>query len=700
MTEISLDTLMAAIGCPAHSPIVGDHQQHLFVAERPVPFVAPTFEMPNGNNSLDAEVVFVEASAAIGKTTIAKFMSAVLNVSILDLSKVPVATGSFKALIQELKGQNIATDSVSAFHAGRCPIIIDAMDEGRLLSGDTGIESFLETTAQFLESDRSVTSKAKLIIFGRFESIDLARTLIEIISPEVTLVTVQVGFFGQVAAWELIEAYAALAAKGNPEANYLGREAAAKQVISAYFDAIESALGLAKGTLWVDEQGKAFAGYAPVLAAVGSLLALMDNYIVVTNRLQRTGDQEAWAVIEAVLNEILIREQGKVREPLRKQYQPALPEQVYDAEEQMALLAQFVQHQPLEGAKRVILPSVEMVKYQDMIQRHLPDHPFVRQGEFSNAVLGSVVLARAVYNGRPISSEHLARCSRQPFLWRSFSSKLEASVLVDGIYAGHIMNSFWSDPLSDKESPESIYIRPAEADSAAISIQRRKDNVHFDITLPLSFYGQLKNSDIDVGGAIILHGVGAPGAGKRFTINGPVTLIADRVEIAADSVKLEGDIWLEGYQLISPPNLRLLRNGAKVGWGGEFARQFPWNREAATLPAPYALGPADRLSMLVAECAIRYPAGITLTLNTDFTPVRDDPQTRWTTRYFGEAFPKLIGLMHKYNLASSDQIGGAGFAKIRVRFSTNWNTFVRALEDSKQELLPQAFIDEARRAIN
>src|ERR1700730_543241 len=70
-------------------------------------------------------------------------------------------------------------------------------------------------------------------------------------------------------------------------------EEAARQVIAAYFDAIEKALGLAPGKLWTDEQGKAFAGYAPVLAAVGSLLALIDNYITVANRLQKFGGHEA-----------------------------------------------------------------------------------------------------------------------------------------------------------------------------------------------------------------------------------------------------------------------------------------------------------------------------------------------------------------------------------------------------------------------
>ncbi|HEV8016905.1 MAG TPA: hypothetical protein VGP48_15305 [Stellaceae bacterium] len=238
MSEATLDTLAAALSRPVHRPKSGVGS-HLFIADKPSPFVAPKFNiLEDTPEPLNREVIFVEASAAVGKSTIAKFMSATLGLAVLDLSKVPVATGSFKTLLQELEDPN-KSDPLIAFHAGNCPIIIDALDEGRLLSGDTGIESFLETTAQFVQSDRTNATKSKLIFFGRFESIEIARTLIELAAPEISRATVQVGFFDKGTAWELIQAYAALTAKSSPDSIYLGHEEAAKQVISAYFDAAQ-----------------------------------------------------------------------------------------------------------------------------------------------------------------------------------------------------------------------------------------------------------------------------------------------------------------------------------------------------------------------------------------------------------------------------------------------------------------------------
>ena len=46
----------------------------------------------------------------------------------------------------------------------------------------------------------------------------------------------------------------------------------------------------------------------------------------------------------------LKREQGKLVYPLSAQCKATLPESVYDIEEQLALLAQYVDGQPLEGA--------------------------------------------------------------------------------------------------------------------------------------------------------------------------------------------------------------------------------------------------------------------------------------------------------------------------------------------------------------
>ncbi len=412
MSEIALNDLVNVLSRPGHFPKVG-RTGHLFIAERPRPFVAPRLDISGQDPSvIQKEIIFIEASAAVGKSTLARQVSATLKAPILDLAKVPVSTGSLHTLLTELEAAD-KSDPVAAFHEGKIPVIIDALDEGRLLSNETGIESFLATTAELLLSNRSVTLQPKLVFLARFESIELAGQRIELTAPGITRATVKVGFFDEEGAWQLIQAYAAAAAK--PGSQFQQNSEAVRALIAAYFDAIENSLGLAAGELWQNEQGRVLGGYAPVLAAVGSILAAIDDFSAVANNLKSDGGREAWGLIEAVLYEILRREQAKLREQLSAQCKSALPDRVYDAEEQMALLAQYVESKPLEGAGGVALPPADMEKYNDMVRTYLPHHPFIRRHEFGNAVLGSTVVERAAYHGRSISQYRLISLSRQ---WR------------------------------------------------------------------------------------------------------------------------------------------------------------------------------------------------------------------------------------------------------------------------------------------
>ena len=100
----------------------------------------------------------------------------------------------------------------------------------------------------------------------------------------------EVGFFdARDGARQLIHAYAEISAK--PGFSHRVQSKLAERLISAYFDKIESALGLSHGALWTSETGRAFAGYAPVLATIGSLLPEIENFAEALNCLDETGTQ-------------------------------------------------------------------------------------------------------------------------------------------------------------------------------------------------------------------------------------------------------------------------------------------------------------------------------------------------------------------------------------------------------------------------
>jgi hypothetical protein len=411
MSDTALTLLADVLSRPVHFPMgeAGD----LVVAEPPRPFIAPRLDVPGEDPALlRREIIFIEASAAVGKSTLARQLSATLDAPLLDLARVPVSTASLQTVLAALEADD-RSDPLAAFHQGRLPLIIDALDEGRLLSGESDIERFLVSTAELLLRDRSVTSRPKLVFLARFESIELARLRIGSQGPEISHVTAKVEFFDKEEASQLIQAYAASSAR--PYSEFHKHPESARQFVATYFDAIEASLGLAAGELWQNEQGRVFAGYAPVLAAVGSILAEIDDFAAVANNLRSQGGREAWGLVEAVLYEILNREQVKLRKVLDPQCESELPDRVYDAEEQMALLAQYVESRPLIGTGLVTLPLADMEKYNDMIETYLPHHPFIRRHAFGNAVLGATLVARAVYHGRSISQDRMISLSRQ---WR------------------------------------------------------------------------------------------------------------------------------------------------------------------------------------------------------------------------------------------------------------------------------------------
>ena len=692
LNQVKFDTLVTAITEPSHRP---GAKARLIIAKKPEPFVSPGLQTHGGSpqDGLSAEVLFIEAGAAVGKSTMANQLSAVRNLPMLNLADVPVATGSLRALISDLQGTE---DPIQTFHAGKLPVIIDALDEGRMLSGEKGFESFLQTTGELILSNRSVKDRPKLVIFGRHESTELAKLGLELSGAGITICSIEVGYFAEQDAWALVDAYARSATKSNSA--YRSHQEPARVLIRAYFDAIEAALGIGKGTLWSNEDGRAFAGYAPVLAALGLLLADMDNFIDVTNQLRSEGAKEAWGVIARVVEEILKREQGKLTSQLGKHITGAVPEDAYSVQEQLTLLVQRTLGKPLAGSGRVRLPSQDQATYDSMVERYIEEHPFIREGRLGNVVLSSIVHSHAIYLDLFKGSElnPLTSLSRQPFLWRSLRRYLMEDSLIDGRYLGYILGSLWTDPVMKNQR---IAIRSTQDGCASTYVSKDGNTSRIlNVTLPLSFYGQAQDCDVDVQDTVRLEGH-PRGSETVFNLQGTNIFVCQTIEIVADSLVLDGKAWFEAKGITSPPRLNLsLKAGAQVGWAGAFSGQYPWNRFPSTLTAPYAAQGQGSLATLIEECWRRLPDSGMLTLSPDFT-VAGDVRLLWAVRLFRNEFPLMLKLMVKHGLASKGTSEASGDPKITIRPKFTWQIVLSAIRDPQADSSLRTFLDDARRQI-
>lgn len=187
MTELKFSELAAILAVPSHTAT----GTKLRVADNPVPFVPPVFTIEDTDALEHCEVIFIRASAAVGKSTLARGLSAARKISILDLAKTPVATGSLVGVLNDFQG---STPAIAAFHAGKLPVIVDALDEGRLNSGDNGLFSFIETSADLILQNRT-NKVAKLVMLGRPEAISYAELYLS--DKGVASAILDVGFFDE-----------------------------------------------------------------------------------------------------------------------------------------------------------------------------------------------------------------------------------------------------------------------------------------------------------------------------------------------------------------------------------------------------------------------------------------------------------------------------------------------------------------------
>jgi hypothetical protein len=618
----------------------------------------------------------------------AKYLSATSCAPFLDLAELAVATGSLKGLISDLVGNG---DAVTAFHAGQIPIIVDALDEGRLRSGENGFEKFLETSFQFILQNRSNKNSTKLLFIGRHDSIDNALTWLSLVGEGITHSVLSVEFFKENDARKLIDVYAQ---KSAPQgAAYFRHKKAANELIDAYFSAIEGALVLNTGDLWKSEAGLAFAGYAPVLAALGGLLSELENFSDVATRLKSEGRREAWTVIETVLDEILSRESGKLCEKLKTQIDVPIPAETYDVHEQMLFCTRYLHNMPLGASTRVKMPPSDQVKYYDMVKQLIVDHPFIRM---NNTVLQSKILAHSIINDLlgGIDSKPLIELSRQPFLWRFLRTEIEkqTDLLIDGLYLGYFLNSYWNDPVI--KSP-TVVIRMNIDGSASVEVGiEGGKNISFRIISPIYFHGQIRKCNLDTTCRVVLNGTSFSGSAKSIHVHEDVNIRCASIDVTAENINIDGKFWLEAAEISSSPRLFLSpKKGSEVGWGAAVQIAHPWNELSSTLSSPYIQIPSNVLSELIDACASRLPNGVFVT-NDDYAS--SDNENRWASRDFPNAFPQMIKMLCDHKLARAEKFGTYAQQKFRIHMDFTWLQLKNALTINSGNLLVDGFVADAR----
>jgi hypothetical protein len=495
---ITFDSLVDRLKAADTPGLAGSAELH--IPERTSPFVPQPlrFEVgPDGLDPLAVPVVLVRAPAAVGKSTFARQLAASTQTPILDLSQTPVSTHSLSGLLVAEFGAS----SIAQFVQGDIPILVDALDEGILLSNSSNWEQFLKTSFQLIASSTGGSRQTPcLILFGRVEAVEVASILLELDFPELLFTELALDFFDEPAATELAYLYA-LNHADDPE-SIQRHQHATRRAIDAFFGAIAGALDLSIDALWDSDAGRGFAGYAPVLAALGALIANTENFAQLESDLRETGTDNAWVVLEDVAGKVLRREAGKLTEPLAAGLRSELPPEAFDPAEQLYLLTCHLLNLPLGPSARLHFSDArDGALYVETVKAHLMDHPFLRGGEPVNSVLGSLILAdaavRGVELGRSRAVGLLDDYGRQPFLWRFFQGRSEADTHVEGRTVGHILASM----LTDSQIPDSR-VRLGRGDNESVTVfvldSNEEELLRVSASAPLALVGTIERCSLEL----------------------------------------------------------------------------------------------------------------------------------------------------------------------------------------------------------
>ncbi len=606
----------------------------------PVPFVAPPLHFAEPD-ALEQPILLIDAPAAVGKTTAARYLAASAGAPYLDLAEIPVGSDSLRGM---LDGSGV----LDHFRTGGVSIIVDALDEGFIRSGVAAFEAFLVTSAQLIGdlADSWEEAKPRLVMLGRGDSILWARAALE--SAGVPFGDCKIEFFDLESATEVVFQYALI------ESPSLHPEPVAAAT-DQFFLATARALGLKPDALWLDVDGRTFAGFAPVLAAVG--LVLSENPKRSEEQWRAaSGSARAWTVLRDTVWDLLVREREKVVLKLADGGSD-LPEYAYSPEHQLRLLGhRLAGHlfQPLDGVE--IDDAVVEEEFATAVASQFEVHPFLTAEK--STVFESLVCGYTAANAGDLqgASEILARCSRQPFLWRFLQDHIVQEAAVNGEVLGWFLASLWA------ESDTAPFVAIEEQNDQIVArVVSRTDSFECAVDGILALRGVGQQLSVDLPAREVHLLPSGRGTDTLFRSSSDLSISASSVHVGVSEVLLEDGparVELTAEHLVGTTVEITRRDDVRLEVGGGF-NAFPWRQKATGVLPEHGLElkGEDPVAQFLEFCADKLPTGgrpLVLDGKGRHLPT-DGALGSWSPHY-ADALAVLVKLLTSRGVVSRDPL--------------------------------------------
>lgn len=385
------------------------------------PYIEPTFEKVFFEKEKPS-VILVSAIGATGKTALALQVSRETGLPILDLSKhKPVGANTLIGLLTSAFGLKDIGAVLQALSDGTYGIIIDGIDEGRSKTTAKAFEAFLDDIVKLCK----ISTITTFMLLGRTQVVDECWEYLTNQSIEPALITIEP--FDMDGAKRYIDVFT-----DGPRSPFASQYATARDFI---INKLSKAF-LVNPTN-KDEQFLSFIGYPPVLDAIVTLLKEERNFHRLLEDLKTDeGGPVEISLLRRITVYILDRERKqKVLQNIITPLVCEAPESIryqahsnaYLPEEQSARLVAHCLGQSLKLS--VITEPLLNDKYEEQLGGWVKEHPFIKGGDFQNAVFEAVAVAYLMASQTPsfhaMAKEYLSKHKSSYHLLYMLDSILE-----------------------------------------------------------------------------------------------------------------------------------------------------------------------------------------------------------------------------------------------------------------------------------
>lgn len=352
----------------------------------------------------------------MGKTFTSMAIAEQLGCPRLDLAHLTVGQATHSGVLTRSLDWSSSGKFMESMNEGKTCLIIDALDEAPLRSGERAFYAFMRS----LVEDASDFSKPnhQFIVLGRPQTVQYLRDVcvdLEVPATSITLDSLSLESSLQLISNQLQQT--------SISDTFIVHNTPAKEYWTAYLFRLGQILTQSEQFSAHDWPRVAdFLGYPPVICAIAPTLD-SHNFKQSVEKLKRRNAQAAshsW-VLTSIINDLLSRETEKVQRHLSQVFREELGENeilaLYNYEEQLVRVLRLLGI-PSEEVVPASLPEGLRSKYEEALELFVADHPFLdgqdrprpRNVVFSDH-LRSMVNSQAGYisvpNVKPIQSDAL-----------------------------------------------------------------------------------------------------------------------------------------------------------------------------------------------------------------------------------------------------------------------------------------------------